>query len=478
MERLPSGDAVLKVSTPTSVSEPYLDLLVEVNWASGRVVRAYTFLLDPPGRAAPVAAVEPVAPVRAGAAPAPRAAAAPAPASEAAAGARPSGSASSAGAGGTYTVRRGDTLSKIANEYRPSSATLEQMLVALYANNKDAFDGNNMNRLRAGAILNIPNPDVAAAVAPTDATKTVRVQASDWRGYQDRVATSAPMAEGAGARATTGKIGTTVEEKAPAVTPGRDQLKVSPQAGVAKGAASAPLAEEVVSRDKALKEAQTRISELERTLRDLQKAIELKGQTGAQLQAQSDAAKAKVAEPASRTAPVASVPAVPRADGCAGSEGARTDEGCRGAEDGSAKTRAAAEGRGVFAGEIGGFGTREGAGRTEVGAAKSGGRLEGCAEIGHREAAAEARAVVLRRPLRWHARMGDRRRRARSARRHRSAHRCTPAQDGEVRGQHHRRHRHQDEHRVRLDRRRCRQHRREFARDGLQPRRSRQHRHR
>jgi pilus assembly protein FimV len=208
-------------------------------------------------------------------------------------------------------VRRGDTLSKIANEYRPSSATLEQMLVALYANNKDAFDGNNMNRLRAGAILNIPNPDVAAAVAPTDATKTVRVQASDWRGYQDRVATSAPMAEGAGARATTGKIGTTVEEKAPAVTPGRDQLKVSPQAGVAKGAASAPLAEEVVSRDKALKEAQTRISELERTLRDLQKAIELKGQTGAQLQAQSDAAKAKVAEPASRTAPVASVPAVP-----------------------------------------------------------------------------------------------------------------------------------------------------------------------
>src|SRR6185295_10085535 len=76
IERSPSGDAVLKVTTAASVAEPYLDLLVEVNWASGRVVRAYTFLLDPPGAAAPVASVEPVTPPRAGAA-APRAAAAP-----------------------------------------------------------------------------------------------------------------------------------------------------------------------------------------------------------------------------------------------------------------------------------------------------------------------------------------------------------------------------------------------------------------
>src|SRR5215471_8533947 len=90
MERLPSGEAVLKVTTAASVSEPYLDLLVEVSWASGRVVRAYTFLLDPPGAAAQVAAVEPVTPVRSGAAAAPRAAA-PAAAPEAATTARPSG---------------------------------------------------------------------------------------------------------------------------------------------------------------------------------------------------------------------------------------------------------------------------------------------------------------------------------------------------------------------------------------------------
>ena len=65
VERRPNGEAVLKVTTSSSVVEPYLDLLVEVNWASGRVVRAYTFLLDPPGMpAAP--AIEPVTPPRAG----------------------------------------------------------------------------------------------------------------------------------------------------------------------------------------------------------------------------------------------------------------------------------------------------------------------------------------------------------------------------------------------------------------------------
>ena len=65
MERLPNGEPILRVTTPANVLEPYLDMLVEVNWASGRVVRAYTFLLDPPGMPA-AAAVDPVTPPRTG----------------------------------------------------------------------------------------------------------------------------------------------------------------------------------------------------------------------------------------------------------------------------------------------------------------------------------------------------------------------------------------------------------------------------
>ena len=270
VERLPNGGAVLRVTTPSGVVEPYLDLLVEVNWASGRVVRGYTFLLDPPGMpAAP--AVEPVTPARVGAAAPP--AAVPSPSGAAA---TPSRGGSAGGGGGsaggnTYAVRRGDTLSRIASEYKPPNASLEQMLVALYNSNPNAFDGN-MNRLRAGAILNIPSAEEAAASAPNEAQRTVRMQASDWRSYQDKVAGAAPPSEAAAGRAAGGKIGTTVEEKVPAAAPGRDQLKVSPQA-TGKG----QVAEEVVSRDKALREAQTRITELERTLQDLQRALALKG---------------------------------------------------------------------------------------------------------------------------------------------------------------------------------------------------------
>jgi len=201
IERLPNGDAILKITTSSSVAEPYLDLLVEVNWASGRVVRAYTFLLDPPGAGVPVTPVDPVTPARAGSG-APRAAQA-APAAAAPTEARGAGGTGGAGAG-TYRVRRGDTLSRIAANYKAPAATLEQMLVALFKNNPEAFDGN-MNRLRAGTILTIPGADEVAGMPAPEATRTVRMQAADWRSYQDRVAAGAPAAEGAAGRVAAGR---------------------------------------------------------------------------------------------------------------------------------------------------------------------------------------------------------------------------------------------------------------------------------
>src|SRR5262252_1586622 len=102
VEQGPNNQYYLKVSTTQAVNEPFLDLIVEVNWATGRVVRNYTFLLDPPGTSESQA-VAPSAPVRA--APAPRSSR-----SEPAAPAVPplASAAPKAGAGDTYTVRRGD----------------------------------------------------------------------------------------------------------------------------------------------------------------------------------------------------------------------------------------------------------------------------------------------------------------------------------------------------------------------------------
>ena len=59
------GVPYLKVTSPVSVQEPFLDLLVELDWASGRVVREYTFLLDPPGMGTPTAATAPITTPRA-----------------------------------------------------------------------------------------------------------------------------------------------------------------------------------------------------------------------------------------------------------------------------------------------------------------------------------------------------------------------------------------------------------------------------
>jgi pilus assembly protein FimV len=292
LERGTGDNAYLKVTSAAPVSEPYLDLLVEVNWSSGRVVRDYTFLLDPPGSAA--SAVEPVAPVRSGTAPAVRSQPAPAPTGAAPAAAAPTGQ------GGTYEVKRGDTLSKIAKEYKPETVTLDQMLVALFKSNQTAFEGANMNRLRSGAIITIPNAVEASAAAAPEATKVVRVQAADWRGYRDRVAGAAPMVEEGASRAAGGRIGTAVEEKTPAVRPGSDQLRVSKDAGTAKGSG---VLESNAARDAQLREAQSRIADLEKTLKDLQRAVELKSPTMAQLQTQAEPGKAKSAPPPVTPAP-------------------------------------------------------------------------------------------------------------------------------------------------------------------------------
>jgi pilus assembly protein FimV len=295
------GNAVLKISSAAPVNEPFLDLMVELNWASGRVVREYTFLLDPPGVSAPAVA-EPISPARTGAA---RTAAAPAPvAPRASTGqAAPTQSAG----GDQYTVKPGDTLAKIAGQFKPNDVTLDQMLVAFFNSNQNAFDEQNINRLRRGAIMNVPSAADAAATESAEATRIVRMQAADWRSYRDRVAASAPAASGGASRETAGRIGTAVAETTPAAPPGRDQLKVSREANAKAGAA-----EERIARDKQLTEAQARIAALEKTVRDLQRTIEIKNESLAQVHSQADGSKGKAPEPASAVVapppPVAAAP--------------------------------------------------------------------------------------------------------------------------------------------------------------------------
>ena len=280
----------LRVTTAAPVNEPFLNLIIELSWATGRVVRDYTFLLDPPG-ATEMQAVEPAAPVRPEVAPT-RTTRAGRRAADAVASA-PSTSAAAAAAGG-YTVKRGDTLSKIANEYKPADVSLEQMLVALFRSNEGAFDGKNMNRLRSGQIITVPQGDQIASVTPSDAVSVVKVQAADWRAYRDSVAAGAPASDTTAARQSAGgKISTAVEDQAAAAIGGKDRVNVSREAG--RGTA-AGRAEDLAAKDKALREANSRVADLEKTVRDLQRAAALKSGTMSDLQSKAEAGKSTTAE--------------------------------------------------------------------------------------------------------------------------------------------------------------------------------------
>lgn len=74
----------------------------------------------------------------------------------------------------TYEVKRGDTLYAIARRLRPEGVTLNQVLVALYRANAEAFQGGNINQLRVGAVLAVPPRETMAALSPADAMQEVR----------------------------------------------------------------------------------------------------------------------------------------------------------------------------------------------------------------------------------------------------------------------------------------------------------------
>lgn len=294
VERRGNG-AVLRLTSDRPLNEPFVDMLLELNWAAGRLIREYTFLLDPVplNGAAPVAAalLSPASPSVSATAPV---------------GAHSRGDAHGRDAAPVdYEVRAGDTLHSIAEAHRPRNATLDQMLVALFRSNAAAFDGGNMNRLRAGSVLSLPAANDVAALAPAAARREVLAQAADFEAYRRRLAGvvgAAPSAEPEPAREAAGNVIPKVAESASGEAAG-DRVKVS---RAADAAAPAPtdseglsrlqsLEEELVARDKALEEANARLAALEASIREMQRLLEVRSQNLAQLQPQPDPAPSSAA---------------------------------------------------------------------------------------------------------------------------------------------------------------------------------------
>ena len=283
LQRRADGRAVLRISSDRAVLEPFVDVIIEATWASGRLVREYTLLLDPPGArpAPPVMAVAPpsatvaAVPRPAPATPAPlsqpipaapspvaprpaaeprRVAAAPAPAPAAA-----------AAAAERVRVRPGDSLSRIAANAERPGVSLDQMLVALFRANPQAFMGDNMNRLKAGVVLDVPTLDAAKAIDEGQAREVIRAQSADFDAYRQRLASGVPAAQDeAPARVARGTVQSSVEDRRQGATPSPDQLRLL------QGSAK-PAPEAAPPRPAANQEVATRVAELSRNVEELKR---------------------------------------------------------------------------------------------------------------------------------------------------------------------------------------------------------------
>ena len=307
IEEHANGEPYIKLTSTQEVNEPFVSLLVELTWPSGQLLREYTFLLDPPGfkpeqpKMVEVQPLEPVVtatkepksgatkevqtPIRAAApmdektsvkkvsVPAPK----PAEARNV--------------SSGNITVKRGDTLSKIALEAKSPEISLERMMVALYRANEGAFDSNNMNRLRVGKILRVPEADDLSKVGQVDALKEVRVQAADWHAYRMKLAAaSGSVAEQAPKQESSGKI-SVMPDKTPAVKESAKEV-VRLSKGQAPGDKAATggnaqamqeklhaMEEDSTARSKTVKESNARIALLEKNINEMQRLLQLKAQS-------------------------------------------------------------------------------------------------------------------------------------------------------------------------------------------------------
>jgi len=260
LERRPGGTPVIRLTTERTVHEPFLDILLEASWSSGSVSRSFTVLLDPPNlRPAAV-----MAPQVAPALPAPPAAAR-GPGASTATAAAPGGPATPRG---PVTVRPGDTAGRIAAAHRPPTVSLDQMLVALLRSNPDAFEGGNVNRLRAGSVLELPDAARAGAVSREEARQIVVAQSRDFNEFRRQVAQragTAAQADGA-SRSASGQVQAEVADRRPEAT-APDKLTLSRGALQAQRAPVVP--EERIAADRAAQDAATRVAELNRNIAEL-----------------------------------------------------------------------------------------------------------------------------------------------------------------------------------------------------------------
>ncbi|SFI21327.1 pilus assembly protein FimV [Nitrosomonas sp. Nm34] len=318
IEKRVNGQPYIQIASPQLVDEPFVSLLIELNGLSGRLLREYTVLLDPADTqiATPVNQIIQHTPDLSKTALTPAEVIQP----QIKTGQKPitdRATSSTSNKQGRVTygpVARGETLTRIAKKVTPEGVDLNQMLIALYQANQNAFFGKDMNLLKVGAILRIPDQNEISPVSQVEATRKIGTQAANWHVHRQKLAgaamgfSSKPKEEVTPSAAT--RISATVPEEHPVVKkiPPEEILILSKGGQLEslngeKNSAGQDylrmIEEDAIAKDRALKEVNERVALLEQNIERLQRLLEIKGtgMTDAQTQA-ATALTPTLAEPA------------------------------------------------------------------------------------------------------------------------------------------------------------------------------------
>ncbi|MDI9780087.1 FimV/HubP family polar landmark protein [Pseudomonas putida] len=277
----PNGKSVLRVTSSQPLPGPVVKFLVQVMWPQGRLLRDYSVLLDQAKAQGQQPAAGNVNPATSSA--------------------------------GSYTTKRRDTLWQIAARNTQGGGSVQQTMIAIQALNPDAFIGNNINQLKVGQVLRLPDQQQIQSIPQGEANREVAEQYAAWRegrrlGPRARQldATRRGAADAAPERIAQGD---NLRLVSPGTQPGGNSAKaISDKLAVAQ--------ESLDTSRRDNEELKSRVSDLQSQMDKLQKLIQLKNDQLARLEAQGAATEA----PPAGALPGEPAPAQPPAAGLAPAE--------------------------------------------------------------------------------------------------------------------------------------------------------------
>ncbi|MCG7979030.1 MAG: hypothetical protein N0E58_13005 [Candidatus Thiodiazotropha endolucinida] len=297
----PAGKPVISISSSDAIREPFLNFLIEVNWPKGRLVREYTVLLDPPVtlKRAPQPVTAPTTTMT--------------PTTQVSRSRPPMVTSSTSSEGGAREygpVQPNDNLWNIAKGMQRSDESVEQVMMALQRHNPSAFINNNVNNLKVGKILRLPEDSGVTSISKREARDEFLAQTRAWQAGR------------------TGDAPRPVVSKKPTETEAKeeDRLRlISAKPGEGEAAEREGMAESeseidrlqdeimlvresnegVVQENNALR---SRVQELEKQIQDIQRLLTLKSDQLAEIQSAQDIAAEKMEEMEAVEAAPAEVP--------------------------------------------------------------------------------------------------------------------------------------------------------------------------